>query len=211
MSGWAKIGLPAEKKPMSQWIYQPAEIKISASPSRVTGPAELIEILWVTRSLKYSISSSPSKPLCLKLFKIIFGSYLNMNIEFLGRESDLSESRSFYSGWQYIWWPNAFDCWTRSSPIAQTFSHKILWKYSTAPLQPPWKIWDPWMHFLWSKIENIDFSRSRVTNCDFGLIVSKLRNQEWSTTYHGAVSEVAKVFDVTFFFPSPGILDTCRL
>ena len=66
--------------------------------------------------MKYSISSSPSKPLCLKLCQIIFESYWNMSVEFLGRESDLSKNRNFYSGWR----PNVFNCWTRSSLIAQT-------------------------------------------------------------------------------------------
>ena len=40
-----RLGYLLKKKPMSQWIYQPAEIKISAGPSCITGPAELIEML----------------------------------------------------------------------------------------------------------------------------------------------------------------------
>ena len=183
-----------------------------------TSSTEWVRVTNVSGVWNTQFPLLPPNSLCLKLCQIIFGSYWNMNIDFLGRESDLSESRNFYSGWQYIWWPNVSDYWTRSSPIAQTVSHKMLWKYSTVPLQPPWKIWDPWMHFLWSKIENIDFSRSRVTNCDLWADCfqtpkpGKQHSDRGGIWSFWSLIEVPIVFwYVTFFFQSPGILDTCRL
>ncbi len=72
------------------------------------------------------------------------------------------------------------------------------------------------MHFLWGKIENIDFSRLRVTNCDpwADRFQTPKPGGQRSDVAMGAESEILIDFDVTlryFFFQSPGILDTRRL
>ena len=73
-----------------------------------------------------------------------------MNIGFLKRESDLSESRNFYSNWHiHLIAPMYSIVGPRSSPIAQTVSHKILWKalYSSITTTMK-KSWDPMNAFL---------------------------------------------------------------
>jgi len=68
---------------------------------------------------------SSSKPPCFKFCQIIFRCYLNTTVKFLERESCLSKSRNLFSGWYCIWWTNICGCWTRSSQIEWTHSHKV--------------------------------------------------------------------------------------
>ena len=50
-------------------------------------------------------------------FAVISKPQRNMIIKFFGRKSSVNESKIFYNGGHYLWWPKVSECWVRSSPI----------------------------------------------------------------------------------------------
>ena len=66
-----RLGYLPKKKPMSRWIYQPTEIKISAGPSRVTGPAKRYRCMPYIR-MHWVFKLSPPPPSVQYVFLLSF-------------------------------------------------------------------------------------------------------------------------------------------
>ena len=156
-------------------------------------------------SLKYSIFSPPSKPPYFKFCQIIFRSYLNTTVKFFERESCLSKSRNLFSGWHDIWWPNLCACWTRSSQIERTHSHKILQRHSRTSLNPLCEIWDLETHSSTYESTNIDFCGFKRDNCDAKPC------KTWSETLQILMWLSVTFISISWNFGHPAIVNTLAL
>ena len=93
----------------------------------------------------------------------------------------MNESRNFYSGGHYLWWPNVCECRVRSSPIGWMPSHKNSYNYSTMYFGSPRKILSLEAHPSRRKYGKIGFCRFKRDKCDAKL---------WETNTNLANSDV---------------------
>ena len=93
-----------------------------------------------------------------------------MIIKFFGRKSSVNESRIFYNGGHYLWWPKIRECWVRSSSIGWILSYEILYDYSTMYYSVNLVKLCVWKLILRSRIaERLIFAASNVRTSDTNL------------------------------------------
>jgi hypothetical protein len=140
----------------------------------------------------------PSKLLCFKFCQVIFRSYLNTTVKFFEGEGRLSKSRSLFSGWHYIWWPNVCECWTGSSQI-ESLSTKFT---------------EAFMYFLQPSLRNFELRDAFLDSWIYKHWFLRFRTwQMWCKTLQNLIRKPCQIWcdSQWHLFQSPGILGTLPL